>query len=203
MEIVRGISPVIGGGERDRRWECLDPFLRFWFRFVFGMQDDLGAGLSAADHWDGAIAPEMASHTAPAFEDLCREWVRTTHGKQADRVGSWWGPARHDLRRARERETEEIDVVGVARNQVTLLGECKWTDRPLARGVLRDLDDYKLPALRQTSAKVAKQPRLLLFSRSGFEEGLIREAAEREDVELVDASQVCEDLTRASTSLTE
>ena len=191
MEIVRGLSPVIGGAERDRRWECQDPFLRFWFRFVFGMQDDLGAGLSAVDYWDGAIEPELATHVAPVFEDLCREWVRVTHGTQAHRVGSWWGPARHDLRRARERVSEEIDIVGVARNQVTLLGECKWTNKPLALRVLRDLDDYKLPALRQTKAKVSSQPRLLLFSRGGFEESLVREAAEREHVELVDAAQVC------------
>jgi uncharacterized protein len=196
MEIIRALEPVVGGAERDRRWECDDPFLRFWFRFVFGMQDDLDAGLSAADYWDGAIAPEMASHTAPVFEDLCREWVRVTHGKHAYRVGSWWGPARHDLRRAHERETEEIDVVGVAGNQVTLLGECKWTNTSLAHSVLRDLEDYKLPALRQTKAKVHKRPLLLLFSRSGFEEGLIREVAGRDDVQLVDAARICEDLTR-------
>ena len=52
-----------------------------------------------------------------------------------------------------------------------------------------------MPALRQTQARVSRHPRLLLFSRSGFEEGLIREAAERDEVELVDASQVCKDLT--------
>ncbi|MBE2318982.1 ATP-binding protein [Solirubrobacter sp. CPCC 204708] len=194
MEIIRGISQVVGGSERDRRWECQDPFLRFWFRFVFGMQDDLGAGLEPADYWDGAIAPELADHAAPVFEDLCREWVRKTHGRVAPRVGSWWGPARHDLRRTHERETDEIDIVGVARNQVTLIGECKWTAKPLDGGVLRDLDDYKLPALRQSKAKVAKQPRILLFSRSGFERRLVEDAAERGDVELVDATQVCEDL---------
>jgi AAA+ ATPase superfamily predicted ATPase len=195
MEIIRGVSPVIGGGERDRRYECQDPFLRFWFRFVFGMQDDLGAGLRASDYWDSAIEPELADHAAPIFEDLCREWVRKTHGRVAQRVGSWWGPARHDLRRVHERETEEIDIVGVARSQVTLVGECKWTNKPLARSVLRDLDDYKLPALRQTKAKVAKQPRLVLFARSGFESGLVKAASERDDVELVDADQVSEELT--------
>jgi AAA+ ATPase superfamily predicted ATPase len=143
MEIIRGVSPVAGGGERDRRYECQDLFLRFWFRFVFGMQDDLGAGLSSTDFWEGAVAPELASHTAPVFEDLCREWVRVTHGRLAQRVGSWWGPARHDLRRTRERTTDEIDIVGVARGQVTLLGECKWTNKPLARTVLDDLDTFK------------------------------------------------------------
>ena len=194
MEIIRPVSQVIGGAERDRRWECRDPFLRFWFRFVFGMQDDLGAGLSPTDYWESAIAPELADHTAPVFEDLCREWVRMTHGRIAQRVGSWWGPALHALRRTHERETEEIDIVGVSRNQVTLVGECKWTNKPLPFGVLRDLDDYKLPALRQSKAKVAKQPRLLLFSRVGFEPALIQAAGERDDVELVDADTVCADL---------
>lgn len=194
MEVIRGVAQVIGGAERDRRWECQDPFLRFWFRFVFGMQDDLGAGLSAADYWDTAIAPELADHAAPVFEDLCRDWVRSTHGKVAQQVGSWWGPARHDLRRTRERDTDEIDVVGVARKQVTLVGECKWTNKPLAFSALRDLDDFKLPALRQTTAKVAKQPLILLFARSGFEPELVEAAAARDDVELVEAAQVCRDL---------
>jgi AAA+ ATPase superfamily predicted ATPase len=198
LEIIRGIVPVIGGRERDRRYECRDPFLRFWFRFVFGMQDDLGAGLSPVDYWEGVVAPELADHTAPVFEDLCREWVRSQRGRVAQRVGSWWGPARHDLRRKRERQSEEIDIVGVARSQVTLVGECKWTNKPLGLSVLTDLDGYKLPALRQTNAKVAKQPQLLLFSRSGFEAGLERAAAERDDLELIDAARVRDDLVGSS-----
>jgi hypothetical protein len=132
----------------------------------------------------------MADHTAPVFEDLCREWVRATHGRVAQRVGSWWGPARNDLRRTHERETEEIDVVGVGRGSVTLIGECKWTNSPLAYGVLRDVDDFKLPALRQAKAMVAKQPKILLFSRSGFADTLLQAAAERADVELVSADDV-------------
>jgi AAA+ ATPase superfamily predicted ATPase len=102
MEIIRPVTQVIGGVERDRRWECQDPFLQFWFRFVFGMQDDLGAGLAPEDYWENVIAPELADHTAPVFEDLCREWVRTTRGRVAERIGPWWGPARHELRRTRE-----------------------------------------------------------------------------------------------------
>ena len=200
MEIIRSVSPVVGGGERDTRWECVDPFMRFWFRFVFGMQDDLGAGLSAEDYWDELIDPDLASHTAPVFEDLCREWVRATHGRVAQRVGSWWGPARHDLRRTHQRETEEIDVVGARRGSVTLLGECKWTNAPMAQGVLRDIDEFKLPALRQSKAKVAKQPRILLFSRSGFDDGLLAAAAERDDVEFVGADSIVSDLRVASGS---
>lgn len=194
MEIIRPVSPVVGGSRRDTRYECVDPFLRFWFRFVFGMQDDLGSGLSADDYWDSVVSPDLADHTAPVFEDLCREWVRVRRGQKAQKVGSWWGPALHALRRAGSRQTEEIDVVGVSRGAVTLVGECKWTNSPLGADVLRDLDEFKLPALRQAKVRLAQSLRILLFSRSGFTDGLVAWADEREDVELVDAGTVVEDL---------
>ena len=202
MEIIRAVSPVVGGSERDSRYECLDPFLRFWFRFVFGMQDDLEAGLSAEDYWEAIVEPDMADHAAPIFEDLCREWVRVTLGRVAQRVGSWWGPARHDLRRTHDRDVEEIDVVGVGRGAVTVIGECKWTNSPFPYGVLRDIDEFKLPALRQSRAKVAKQPKILLFSRSGFADAVREAAMNRSDVELVEAGDVVAQLAGTGRGVT-
>ena len=114
MEIVRGSSPVIGGVERDRRWEYLDPFLRFWFQFVFGMQDDLGPG-----------CPPPTIRTRRS----CRRWRRTPRrcsrtlprsvASTASRPTGRFlvGPGAADLRRTHD-ATEEVDIVGVARNQV-------------------------------------------------------------------------------------
>ena len=80
-----------------------------------------------------------SGHVAPVFEDLCREHVRAHMGATATRVGRWWGASLNRLRRSGERSTEEVDVVGTARNRVTLVGEVKWTSKPvgLLRGVAR------------------------------------------------------------------
>jgi AAA+ ATPase superfamily predicted ATPase len=78
-----GASPT----DRGSLWVLEDPFLRSWFRFVFPFQADLEAGLAPEDLYDREIAPDLADHVAPVFEDLCREHVRTTMGATATQVG--------------------------------------------------------------------------------------------------------------------
>ncbi len=188
MRIVERVLPITAtptaqGGV----YRLSDGFFRFWFRFVFRFQDDLSAGLRAADLYDAEVRPALADHVAPVFEQICRAWVRAHAGGVATRVGSWWGRARDDLRRAGERQTEEIDVVGMARGRVTLVGECKWTGKPLSAAVLDDLRRYKIPALRQDDVRLAAGgPLVMLFSRSGFTEGLRGLAAGDAQLRLVD-----------------
>lgn len=195
MGLVEQLAPIgAAAGARDQRFRLADSFLRFWFRFVFPFQDDLGAGLRPADHYALEVAPALADHVTPVFEGLCREYTRRAWGRQASRVGSWWGHARHDLRRSGERTTEEIDVVGGRRSNVVLVGECKWTTRKMSAGVLDALEAYKIPALRQGGLKVAARPEILLFSRSGFKQALVEVAAERDDVHLISTADLVERL---------
>lgn len=196
LRLIEQLAPIgARPGSRDRRFRLADNFLRFWFRFVFAFQDDLRSGLTAADHYGGEIEPALADHVAPVFEALCRAYVRGTRGRAASRVGPWWGHALHELRRAGERTTEEIDVVGLGRGGVTVVGECKWTARKVGRRLLDDIEAYKLPALRQAGLKVAAQPEILLFSRAGFTDALVEEAATRVDLTLVDAAEVVDALS--------
>lgn len=167
-ELPYGASPT----DRGSHWVLEDPFLRFWFRFVFPFQADLEAGLEPSDLFDSEIAPGLANHVAPVFEDLCREHVRATMGTIATRVGRWWGNSLNQLRRSGERTTEEIDAVGTARKRVTLVGEAKWSSKPLGERILHDLANYKIPALAQAGFKLASEPTTVLFSRSGYSDGL-------------------------------
>jgi AAA+ ATPase superfamily predicted ATPase len=187
MRLAEKIAPVTAGRDhRDHRFRLADNFLRFWFRFVFNFQEDLRTGLRPEDHYDGEIAPVLSEHIATIFEGLCREWTRKVLGADASRVGSWWGNALNELRRDGQRQSEEIDIVGLRRGVVTVVGECKWTGRRLGARVLEDLETYKLPAMRQAKVRLASDgPLIVLFSKSGFERGLIKLAAEREDVRLV------------------
>ena len=187
MRIVERELPVTAPpGAVGYRYRLVDGFFRFWFRFVRPFRDELEAGMRAGDLWRTEVEPGMADHIAPAFEQLCRRWTRTNMGGTASRVGSWWGPALNRLRRSGERESEEIDVVGTRRGRVSVLGECKWTTKPLSVKILRELDDYKLPALRQSGAELHPDPAIVLFSRSGFTKGLRDTAQRRHDLRLVE-----------------
>lgn len=186
MRLVERLLPI--GADRSSRvghWHLRDPFLRFWFRFVFPFQDDLESGLSAQTLYDAEVAPVLNDHVAPEFEDYCRRWTRAH--QPVTKVGAWWGPALHALRRTGERSTEQIDVVGLARNRVTLIGEARWRNRPMDVRYLDTIDAYKLPALRQQPGlRTAKTPQILLFSRGGYTDRLRQAAEDRDDLSLVD-----------------
>lgn len=197
MRLAEKVAPVTARrGHRDHRFRLADGFLRFWFRFVFSFQEDLRAGLRPEDHYDGEISPVLSEHVAPVFETLCREWARREFGRLASRVGSWWGSSLHELRRAGLRQSEEVDVVGLRRGTVTVVGECKWTSGPITAQTLVDLETYKLPAMRQTKLRLAAGgPLIVLFSKSGFKRSLVEMAAEREDVRLVELEELVAGLT--------
>ena len=190
MSLVERVAPV--AGRADLRFRVADPFLRFWFRFVFPFQDDLKSGVLPASHYDSEIQPIFAEHVAPVFESLCRQWTRQEPG--ANGVGSWWGNALNQLRKTGERQTEEIDVVGLQRSAVTVVGECKWTSGRLTAKVLADVENYKIPAMRQAGFKVAARPLIVLFSRSGFKTNLVEKVGDRDDVRLVELDQLVQDL---------
>lgn len=161
---------------RNRLYALADGFLRFWFRFVLPFQADLESGLDRRVLASREIEPHLSSHLAPAIEDVARDWVRRRGLAGVSRVGAWWGPSEHALRRAGERTTEEIDIVGMTQGRVVLIGEVRWRSGPMDIGVLGDLDRFKLPALRQ-AARVASSPWIVLVSRGGFTDRL-REAAD-------------------------
>lgn len=173
---------------RGGLWQIEDPFLRFWFRFVFPFQADLEAGLLPADLFEAEVEGHVAEHVAPVFETWCQSWTRENHGRIAPQVGRWWGNALNGLRRSGTRSTEEIDVVGVRRRTVTLVGEAKWTSTEMPGSIIRDLDDYKIPALRQAGFKIASDLRIVLWSKSGYADSLADCAGRDDRITLIDIS---------------
>lgn len=177
------VTDVVIG--RNRLYELEDGFLRFWFRFVFPFQADLEAGLAPASVLSSEILPDLADHLAPAIEEIARGWVRRAGFAGATRVGSWWGPALATFRSTGERTREEIDIVGIARGRVTVVGEVRWRNKPMDVGILGELERFKLPALRKAT-RVAAEPQIVLVSRSGFTEGLVDAASREARITLLD-----------------
>ena len=109
-----------------------DPFLRFWFRFVHPFRDRLELG-----YVDAVLAeelrPQLDQFVAQAFEQAA-QWFISRQAQQGmlpitpSRVGRWWSPQ------------GEIDLAALDdRNKELLVGECKWTKRPVGINVLEEL----------------------------------------------------------------
>lgn len=130
--VERRVPVTATESTRLGRYHVTDPYLRFYYRFLFSRQAQL-----AMDEADMALV-EIKRHLRDfigvhTWEELCREWtlragVRGILPFAADQVGSAW------TRQA------QVDVVGINSMEKTIfLGECKWQDRPASRSVLRQL----------------------------------------------------------------
>jgi hypothetical protein len=111
--------------------------------------------------------------TSLAFERICRDYLWHLHRAGAldflpRVIGSWWD------------DRDEIDVVALGDSRV-LLGECKWTARPLGTNVL---DDLQVKAQRFLQGKETVDVRYVFFAHSGFTPAL-KQRAETEGILLV------------------
>lgn len=187
LRLVTRHRPIGAAADaRSTQWRCDDHFVRFWFRFVQPYQGELEAGADPRAHVRLTVVPHLADHTAPAFEDAVRSWIRQEYAGRTAAVGAWWGPALHPLRARRERFTEEIDAVALHAKKVVAVAEAKWTTRPLGASVLSSLIDHKLPAMSQAGFDVAACD-IVLVSRSGFSDGVRALAGRSARVSLVEA----------------
>ena len=142
------------------RYYIVDPYLRFYYRFLSTRQAQLALNVSeqALAEIKRHLLDFIGTHT---WEALCREWtLRMTASNRlpvmADQVGSIWT------------RTAQVDVVGINSMEKTLiLGECKWSPKPMGRAVLRTL-------VEKTAVVTPKQGQwriyYLGFARGGWTE---------------------------------
>jgi len=132
--VERRVPVTATDTSRLGRYYIIDPYLRFYYRFLATRQTQLALGLQ-----DQALA-EIRQHLLDfigthTWEELCREWLLRASACgnlpfMPDQVGSTW------TRQA------QVDVVGVNSMEKTLiLGECKWSPQQVGRDVLNDLVD--------------------------------------------------------------
>jgi AAA+ ATPase superfamily predicted ATPase len=192
LHLVEGRMTVTETREaRKRQYRLSDNFTRFWFRFVFPHQAEIEAGLDGLQLYRNMVLPAFTDHVSPVFEEICRAWVRRHYGRSATRIGSWWGAAEHSLRKSGQRDSEEIDIVGLSGKTVALVAECRWRNHPMDVSVLKQLKDFKLPALAQIPGiKIDPDYETLLFSRAGFTQGLTKIAANDRRVRLIEMDEL-------------
>lgn len=190
LETIRVIAKKMPIGaktdSRAIRWECLDGYVRFYFRFIFPYKENLDAGgADAKQHVIKHVLPYLPEHTSLEFEKVFRRWVNQNYS-DASLIGNWWGkslPGKIHL-------TEEIDLLGIKGKKVVLAGEAKWQNETLKMAVHTRLVSDKLPAVVATGMKLTNPPILILASKSGFAPDVQSLAKSDASVHLIDATRI-------------
>ncbi|GAB3022213.1 ATP-binding protein [Natronobiforma cellulositropha] len=162
LRLVGREVPVTASRKKSKRSRYLvaDEYLRFWFRYVEPNRSSIEEAPEIV--YDGTIAPDLPTHTASTFEDVCREavWEGVRRGAfdPYGEIGRWWYGE------------DEIDIVGLAPNDDRILfAECKWTADPVGNALVASLEE-KAANVRWGPSD--RDERFALFSRSGFVDGL-------------------------------
>lgn len=141
------------GWSKQARYEFADPFVRFWFTFIYPDAQLIEAGQGrAVKH---RLDDEWNKHLGWVFEEEARKHaVRlSTRGAWGDPllIGRYWSHRTGDV---------EIDICGLRGKRIALVGEAKWSPAPVG---LRQLDGLRSKASRVTDT--ASGPRLVYWSR--------------------------------------
>jgi AAA+ ATPase superfamily predicted ATPase len=156
------------------RYRIAAPLFRFWFRFVYGNQDQLR--MFGDNAYDELVAPELADYVSPLFERLCQQALPDLIDRQFRDVGQWW---------FRE---HELDVLGLTDDGL-VAGECKFTSQPVSEGVLTGLE-RTASEVRWSEGPADGETQYVLFSRSGYTDDLQTVADARDDVRLFELSDL-------------
>jgi len=147
---------------RKGRYHIIDPYFRFYFRFMAPMHETLGMDVDLTMERIQRQLRAFVGQTT--FEELSRLWVEQ-QGKAGKLdfipqiVGSHWS-----------RQTQ-ADVVAVNWDEKqVLLGECKWGAESVGLSVINDLIERKTPHLLQSLPNKGEgwSVHYALFSRAGI-----------------------------------
>ncbi|WMT07884.1 ATP-binding protein [Natrinema thermotolerans] len=156
------------------RYRIAAPLFRFWFRFVYGNQDQLR--MLGENAYEELVAPELADYVNPLFERLCQRVLPTLVDRQFRDIGQWWF------------KEHELDVLGLTEDGL-VAGECKFTSNPVSEGILSDLE-RTADEVRWSKRPTGGEPLYVLFSRSGYTDDLEHATETRDDVRLFDLSDL-------------
>ena len=159
------IPPERRESTKTSQYYLIDPYLRFYFRFIAPNAELVEQELSQV-LWDRIADQFRAFVGMTAFEDLCREWVLSKARAGVlpmvpELVGSHWSA------------NAQVDVVAVNwHDKAILLGECKWGVGAVGRSVIRELVE-KAPKVVPGEGWLVH---FAYFARAGFTDAAREEA---------------------------
>ncbi len=166
-----------------------EPIVRLHQLITSRYEPELVAG--RADRvWGRSSSTVDSKIYGPHFEDLARQWCLRYADDET--LGGAPGAVRPTEIACREHQKgHELDVVVTedsgSTSRISAIGDAKATADPIGPGQLRRLEHLRglLP-----SSRIDHQPRLLLFSTTGFSPDLTDESAARTDVDLIDLGRI-------------
>lgn len=173
--------------EKSRKglYRIIDNFFIFWFQYVFQYRSYLEIGnydfvfkkMFSELHKNNSLNSSFKILESLVYEKVCQE-ILNGFGKNIfsfERIGRWW-----------ENE-KEIDIVGLNNESKEIVfGECKWSEKPIGVNIYEDL--LKKAADVQWNRGKRKEY-YILFSKSGFTEGMI-ESAKKNKIFLVHKNEL-------------
>lgn len=167
-------------------------FFRFWYAFVFPNISQLEDGEIDAVY-DELIEPRLHDFAAMTFEDVCKEFMKKEQrlGKlplRFRKIGRWTGkaPVRDPKARGGSRidETEIDFLANGGPSGDCIAGECKFQSRPFP------YSDYLAFKAKLAALGEGRKVCTALFSLSGFDERIRREAKHTPSLLLYDIDQI-------------
>jgi AAA+ ATPase superfamily predicted ATPase len=164
LRLIEREVPVTEDPPRSRsgRYKIKEPLVKFWFRFIYGNEDQIGL---TDDPLQDIVSPGLNDYVSSFFEELCIQKLPELFESKFTGVGRRWY------------NEDEIDVVGL-REEGKVLGECKYTTSEIGMPVLAKLEG------KEEKLRVEGDTDYVLFSKSGFKQGLKEEERKREDLYL-------------------
>ncbi len=162
MHIIIDEVPVTAhAGYRKRHYRLTDPYLAFWFRFVYPRRSEIEIGKH--EEVLASVRQEIPAYCGQMFERISEDLIRRGiifHEFSASRIGRWW------------HKDVEIDIVGFDETSgAALFCECKWSSltHRQARSVLVALQD-KAGAVRWKNDERTEQFALVAKRVEGKDE---------------------------------
>jgi AAA+ ATPase superfamily predicted ATPase len=134
MQVVSRRVPITEKNpERSTKgiYALADPFLRFWFRYVFPHRSTIELG-RGEELFLNTVKPDLSNFMGSIYEQMCYEEIgregQTLLGFQPMRIGRYWEPQ------------AEIDLVAedARRGHVAFI-ECKWSRNVNVSRIIGDL----------------------------------------------------------------
>lgn len=181
LHLIERIVPITETQPHKSRrgiYRLKDPYLRFWFRYVYPNRSQLerGGGKSILEN---LVIPEIDHYSSLAFEEICQQffWRKGLSGGlpfSPEKIGRWWT------------SNEEIDLVIVGKKEAILV-ECKWSSQPVGTDILDDLERKASVLFHELGDR---KLHFALCSRSGFTRQLTVNSTGRGDTLLLDLKKI-------------
>ncbi len=131
-DVVEKIENKFSRKKRNTRYRIKDNYLRFWYRFIYGIMDVVEFNPQAALKY---AIENISQHIGLTFEHIIMESLDDLYKCglipcMPVSIGKNWG-------KTRDGSTYEIDVIGECEKEILLI-ECKWTSKEITQKAIDD-----------------------------------------------------------------